>query len=88
LLSGYLSELCSDLIQALNSISNLTCDFTVGFDNSIVFHGVVEWALYGFVKGFVDGLGDHWRDISARELEKLEAEGKLERRDLDRFIRI
>jgi hypothetical protein len=68
-------------IQQLNSILNLTCDFTVGFDNSIVFHGVVEWTLYGFVKGFVDGWGDRWRDISTKELEKLEVEGLLERRD-------
>jgi len=66
-------------IQQLNSISNLTCDFTVGFDNSIVFHGVVEWSLYGFVKGFVDGWGDHWQDIS-KKLEKLEVEGLLERK--------
>ena len=68
-------------IQQLNSISNLTCDFTIGFDNSIVFHGVVQWSLYGFVKGFVNGWGDHWRDIPKKELEKLEVEGLLERRD-------
>jgi hypothetical protein len=57
----------------------LTCDFTIGFDNSIVFHGVVEWKLYGFVKGFVDDLEDNWHEISKRELEKLEVEGLLER---------
>ena len=79
--SGHLSELYSDLIKQLNSISNLTCDFTVGFDNSIVFHGVVEWSLYGFVKGFVDGWQDHWHEISKEELERLETEGNLERRD-------
>ena len=75
-------------IQQLNSISNLTCDFTVGFDNSIVFYGVVEWSLYGFVKSFVDGWGDYWHKITKEELEKLEVEGLLERRDPDRFIRI
>jgi hypothetical protein len=32
-------------------------------------------------KGFVDGWGVHWRDISKEELEKLEVEGLLERRD-------
>jgi hypothetical protein len=77
--SGHLSKLYSDLIKQLNSISNLTCDFTVGFDNSTVCHGVVEWSLYGFVRGFVDGWSDNWHDISKEELEKLEIEGLLER---------
>lgn len=67
-------------IQQLNSISNLTCDFTVGFDNSVMFHGVIEWSLYGFVKGFVDGGSDDWYDISKEELEKLETESLLERK--------
>jgi len=75
-------------IQRLNSISNLTCDFTIGFDSSILFYCVVELSLYGFVKGFVDGWGDHWQDISKEELEKLEVEGLLERRDPDKVIRM
>jgi len=81
-ISGALTRLYSDVIQQLDSISNLTCDFTVRFDNSIVFYGVTEWSLYGFVKGFVDGWQDHWHEISKEELERLESQGKLERRDL------
>jgi hypothetical protein len=80
--SGHLSESYSDLIKQLNSISNLTCDFALGFDISIVFHGVVEWSLYDFVRGFVENWGDHWRDIPTKELEKLEVEGLLERREI------
>jgi len=68
-------------IQQLNSISNLTCDFTIRFDNSIVFHGVIKWELYGFVKRFIDGWGDHWHEISKEELERLEIEGLLERKE-------
>jgi hypothetical protein len=67
-------------IQQLKSISNLTCDFTIGFDNSIVFHGVVQWSLYGFVKGFVDGWGDHWRRVPLKEVTALEDSGRLDRR--------
>ena len=69
-------------IRQLNSISNLTCDFTIGFDNSIVFHSVIEWSLYGFVKGFVDGWIDHWQKVSRDELLRLGTLGKVEIRQL------
>jgi hypothetical protein len=34
-----------------------------------------------FIKGFVGDWGDHWHDVTGEELEKLEVEGMLERRD-------
>ena len=77
---GHLFGEYVDQIQQLDSISNLTCDFTIGFENSVVFHGVVEWKLYGIVRGFVDRQGGSWHDISKEELEELEVEGLLERR--------
>jgi hypothetical protein len=67
-------------IQQLNSISNLTCDFTIGFDNSLVFYGVMKWFLYGFFRGFVDGWGDNWHKISKDELIELEKSNILDTR--------
>jgi len=58
----------------------LTCDFTIGFEDSVVFHGVAEWSLYGFVKGFVDGWEDHWQKIPAGILMKLEDSGRLDKK--------
>jgi hypothetical protein len=79
-ISGHLAQQYSDLIKQLNSNSNLTCDIELPFDGSVVFCGVAEWNLYGFVKGFVDGWGDQWRKISGNELLELENEGRFEKR--------
>jgi hypothetical protein len=38
-------------------------------------------ARAGFVKGFVDGWGDHWQKIPKTALEKPEIEGLLESKD-------
>jgi hypothetical protein len=49
------------------------------FDGSVVFCGIAEWSLYGFVKGFVDGWGDHWQKIPVNRLVELEESGRLDR---------
>lgn len=57
----------------------LTCDMDLCFDGSVVFCGIAEWSLYGFVKGFVDGWGDHWQKIPVNRLVELEESGRLDR---------
>lgn len=79
-ISGHLAQLYSDLIKQLNSNSNLTCDIIVGFGGEIVLCGVAEWSLYGFVKGLIDGWGDHWQKISMNRLVELENSSHLEKR--------
>jgi len=79
-ISGHLAKLYSDLIKQLNSNSNLTCDVIIGFSEEVVFCGVAEWSLYGFVKGFVDGWEDHWQKIPINRLVELEDSGRLEKR--------
>jgi hypothetical protein len=77
-ISGHLAQQYSDLIKQLSNNSNLTCDIELAFDGSVVFCGVTEWNLYGFVKGLVDGWGDHWQKISRTMLVELEESGRIE----------
>jgi hypothetical protein len=77
-ISGHLAQQYSDLIKQLNSNSNLTCDIELSLDGSVVFCGVAEWSLHGFVKGFVDGWGDHWQKVSRNMLVELEESGRIE----------
>jgi hypothetical protein len=77
-LSRYIAQLYSDLINDLKSNSNLNCDIELCLDGDVVFCGVAEWSLYGFVKGFIEGWGDHWRKISRDELAELESLGFLD----------
>jgi hypothetical protein len=79
-ISGGLAQLYSDLIKQLNSNSNLTCDVVIGFSGEVVFCGVVEWSLHGFVRGFVDGWGDHWQKVARDELLELENLGRFEKK--------
>jgi len=78
--SGSLLGLYSDVINTLKSNSNLNCDVEIGFDGSVVFCGVAEWFLHGFVRGFVEDWGDHWRKIPIDQLLKLENLGYFEKR--------
>jgi len=68
------------LINTLKSNSNLNCDIELRFDGSVNFCGVAEWHLYGFVREFVDGWGDHWQRIPVNRLVELEKYGSIEKR--------
>ena len=79
-ISGVLTQVYSDVINDLKSNSNLRCDVELCFGGSVVFCGIAEWFLFGFVRGFVDGWGDYWRKIPVDELVELESSGRLEQR--------
>ena len=75
-----LVKMCCDLIEEQYANSNRFHPYFKRLDGSVLVDDVVEWTLYGFVRGHHVDWGSSWVHLSRVEISNLEDKGYLERR--------